>query len=176
MPWIKQNTHAANASQPAVGGSVTTAIKTLDSDGFTLGTNADVNNNTETYYYAAFKAVSSAINQGNYSGNGSDNRNISISGAFQPEFVLVQAEGGTSVQRAIWHPDSTFTADDSHSFSANDPGANHIQAINSDGFQVGTDTQVNENLINNNYIALKENAAPPSTITLRNLMTLGVGK
>lgn len=159
IPFIKFNTHGANESQPAAGAAVTDAIKTFDADGFTVGANADTNTSAAVYYYAMWKDSVNVIDQGSYSGNATDNRNIVINDAFQPDFVLVQANGGTSVQRGIWHPDSTFTADDSHTFSANDPGVNHIQAINADGFQVGTDTQVNENAITNNWVALKSTAA-----------------
>ena len=98
------------------------------------------------------------VNCGTYVGNGSDNRSITGAG-FQPDFVMVvnstAAEGATRY--------GTQTGDNSFPLRDYDPGgsnwppqANKIQAMESDGFQVGTASAVNSNGVTYYWIALKD--------------------
>lgn len=95
----KTSTMASTASRPytSVTAVITNGITALNSNGFSIGTNAYVNTNGTTYYFYAFKAGSS-IKVGTYTGNGTSTRTIDA-GA-KTEFVLIFPEDdyGSSVR------------------------------------------------------------------------------
>jgi hypothetical protein len=82
----------------------------------------------------------SRVESGSYTGNGSDNRNITGVG-FQPDAVIVKSSTAQiSVMRT-----STMAGDNSKPLSGNtNLQSDRIQALQSDGFQVGTNNQVNQ--------------------------------
>jgi len=92
-----------------------------------------------TYYYVAWNQVAGKTSVGSYVGNGVDNRSISGVG-FQPRFVIVQSanDGYDPFQRSV-----SMVGDASVSFR-NALTTNRIQALEADGFQVGTYTAVNK--------------------------------
>ncbi|MEK7572063.1 MAG: hypothetical protein AAB553_07365 [Patescibacteria group bacterium] len=130
-----------NAASTFAGG-----ITALGSDGFTIGTNATVNDSGDTYYWTAFGNAmkpdiaggSSDFLIGAYIGDGFDNRNIDRL-PMQPNFVSVKRVGATA---GNWRT-SNQSGDQSLYFSATAQAANIIQALNSDGFQRGTSAAVN---------------------------------
>ncbi len=128
--------------------NLTGAITSLDADGFSLGTNAVVNTNGTVYQWQAFtdafdpydNSGSADFAIGAYYGisNTYDNRNITRL-PFQPDMVALKRNGTSA---GIWR--STANAGDSTSFFANTAdAANNIQALNSDGFQVGANNNTN---------------------------------
>lgn len=131
-------------------------IQSLDSDGFTVGTGNSINNSSVTYYYCAIKSVSGQTAVGNYTGNATDNRSITGVG-FEPELVWVKANSGS------YQLQFTSTAHSADSTSDTAPNtanyANGIQALESDGFQVGTDARVNNNTTPYFYYAVRNAAA-----------------
>lgn len=135
---------------------VSGAITSLDADGFTLGTQQDANANLATFYYAAIK-TSAKIATGTFVGDGLDNKNITGAG-FVPTNVILK--NGTNVLGGVWKP--TDLAGDSTIFWLNSAAAaNNIQALQADGFQVGTDTRVNASGSTHTWIAFN-NAVEPS--------------
>ncbi|MFA6923160.1 MAG: T9SS type A sorting domain-containing protein [Bacteroidales bacterium] len=88
---IKTSTMASNESQDATSTSayLTDAITSFDANGFTLGTNTGVNNNTTVYYYEAFKQNTNFV-VGSYTGDGTTgSRNITVgSGAWRADFII----------------------------------------------------------------------------------------
>lgn len=114
-------------------------IQNLQSNGFQLGTSARVNTNGMSYFFTAFKKLAGVIATGTYTGNGGDSREITGIG-FQPDVVIVK--DGTTTAAAIIRT-SDFSGDSSASLGAAAPTTNQIQALSSDGFQVGTDAKVN---------------------------------
>jgi hypothetical protein len=122
-------------------------IQTLNSDGFTVGSNATVNTSGTTYRYFAFKQVSGAMDVGTYSGNATDNRNIDSSVdaglTFLPNFVFVKNSNAATAVTAVFsitenYGDRSFLPTDTAS------AVNHIQELRSaGGFQVGTTSNVN---------------------------------
>lgn len=127
-------------------------IQTLDADGFTLGTGTEVNQSANTFYYLAIEDASSSNLPGSFTGNGSDNRNIT-GFSFGPAFVLVKS---ANAQRGVWRT-SAMSGDSSAIFQQDTAlASNLIQQLNSDGFQVGTDNRVNENTTSIYYYAIKE--------------------
>jgi hypothetical protein len=94
---FKISTMAANASKSwnSTGALVTNGITAINSDGFTLGTNADVNTNGTTYYYIALDA-STSVKVGTYTGNGGAGPvNISSGFSAQGKFNLIIAASTT---------------------------------------------------------------------------------
>jgi len=74
---IKTSSMASNDSKLFYSTSTyTDRVKTLMADGFTLGTNAEVNANGGTYHYVVWKAVAGSMQTGSYEGDGTDDRNI----------------------------------------------------------------------------------------------------
>lgn len=134
--------------------TLTDAIKTFDSDGITLGANTQVNESGATYYGFAFAAVDGAIDCASYTGNSSDDRDIVVGGtAFQPKVVLERVDKDSRYPMCRWGT----SGDSSHRMWNAAPAANWIQALNSNGFQVGNDVAVNENTHKSYYLALTDN-------------------
>jgi len=125
--------------------NITTGITSLDSDGFTVGTNAAVSTSGDTYYWEAFgNAFNPFTNSGaadfaigSYTSNDIDNRNIKRI-PFQPDFVAIKRDGTSA---GAWRT-SALTGDNSSFFDATAETTDRIQAFNSDGFQIGTALQV----------------------------------
>lgn len=127
-------------------------IQAFNSDGFQVGSDNRVNGNTFTYMWFAFKEASGIVKISSYTGNGTDDRNITGVG-FDPEIV--------------WHKDNNGT--DGHFLSASAgmsvnqtkpfsgfgwPLADNIQDLITDGFQVGTD-RVNTSSSTNFYVCFR---------------------
>ena len=145
----------------------TTRVTSLDADGFSVGNSAEVNTNAIVYHYIAFNDVGGAIDVGSYSGTGGDNRNITGVG-FQPDNLMVRA-GDTATARLGNARPAALAGDNSLRFSNLGKVTNNVQALQSDGFQVGTDGAVNANSATYHYIAFKNTAGGcslPSTSTL----------
>ncbi|MEK7159644.1 MAG: hypothetical protein AAB766_04065, partial [Patescibacteria group bacterium] len=134
------------------GVNFTGGITSLDSTGFTVGTNATVNTSGDTYYWEAFgnaydpmdKAGATDFAVGAYQytlGDVIDDNNINRIG-FQPDLVVIKDNGG--YQQAVWRT-SVETTDNSYYFGATADASNLIQTFNSDGFQVGNGTPVRGN-------------------------------
>lgn len=149
--------------QPGNSGDVTSTfqnnngganmIQTLETDGFQVGTDERVNANTIAYYYVAFKDVSGYFKTSTYVGNGADDRSITGVG-FQPDDVWVQDSSGFD-DGGVWKP-STLAGDSAMVYSGSGAGANYIQALASDGFQVGTDSRTNGDTQTYGYMAWKD--------------------
>lgn len=87
--FIKTGMQAANESKQmnVTGGFATDAITSFTANGFTLGTNSNVNTNGTTYYFVAFDAGTDLV-QSTFTGNGGINQPISGL-SFRPELVIV---------------------------------------------------------------------------------------
>jgi hypothetical protein len=86
---IKISTMAATASRAftSLTTPVTNAITSLNANGFTVGTNSNVNTNGVTYYFYAFQAGNS-IKVGTYNGDGTNTR-VVASGVAKMEFNVI---------------------------------------------------------------------------------------
>lgn len=135
----------------ANGAVSTDGVRVLGTDGFTVGNGASVNASGVAYYYLALGGDDVAT--GSYTGNDTDNRNITGVG-FQPVWVGVAASGNTF---AYFKP-SSLAGDASHSYSATANQANRIQALQSDGFQVGTEAEVNTGANTYYWFAIKSSS------------------
>lgn len=121
-------------------------ITSMDANGFTVGADAKVNGASTTYHYQAF---GNAFNPetgtgatdfyiGHFMGNGLDNRSI-VRLPFQPDLIGVQRGGAYSLTMRT----SAMSGDLSGFLGPYAEAADHIQAINSNGFEVGTNSRIN---------------------------------
>ncbi len=128
------------------GGLAANHVQTLDADGFTVGNSANTNASGNTYYWAAFK-TGDELKLGTYVGDGTDNRSITGVG-FQPVWVITLGDGDDSIFRP-----SSLSGDNSYNFYSTPKISNRIQALEADGFQIGSDNDVNETGTTYHYIA-----------------------
>jgi hypothetical protein len=135
----------------------TTAVTSLNADGFSVGNAAEANTNNVAYHYVAFNDVANSIDISSYAGNNTDDRDVATVG-FQPEYVLIRAND-TATGRAANARASVLPDDNTLLFTATGVGPNRIQALQANGFQVGTSTDVNLNSVNYHYLAVRS-AAP----------------
>lgn len=128
----------ANSANPIGqnGGFHTDGVRSLDSDGFTVGTSGRVNFLGAAYYYLALGGTDCAT--GSYSGNSTDDRNITGVG-FDPIWVVI----GHSHNTHFSYLTDQSTGGNSDYFTALAETTNNIQALITDGFQVGNGTTVN---------------------------------
>ena len=141
------------------GGAVANTITGLAADGFTLGNSNQVNGAGRTYHYVAWNEIAGYMDVGSYTGNGVDNRNIPGVG-FQPEWLIVKSRSAGN-QVAVTHTEAQGASTDvSLYFTATAAANNRIQALQADGFQVGTNATVNSNTVVYSYMAWAESTTP----------------
>jgi len=133
-----------------------TGVTAFGADGFTVGNSAEVNSNGVAYHYVAFNDVANSIDIGSYAGNNTDDRNITTP-AFQPAYVLIRADDTATARPAGAKP-SSLAGDNTLGFLAAAAVSNRIQALQSNGFQLGTGTEVNANTVNYHYLAVRSSA------------------
>lgn len=124
-------------------------IKSFLADGFRLGVNAYTNKSGSSFYWFAFKASPSLCQVGTYTGDGIDSRSITGIG-FLPNWVMDKGEG---VQVGCFRP-STLAGDTTLLFRATANISDAIQALEADGFQVGTSANVNSAGVDYYYLSL----------------------
>jgi len=128
-------------------------IQSLITDGFNIGANEFVNQNTYEYHYLTLLDEAGVCAIGAYTGNGSDARAITGLG-FQPDIVIIFNDANSTdepVMRTASHAgDNTTTLTQDHGTQAN-----QIESLDADGFTVGTDGAVNTNTEGYYYIAFK---------------------
>ncbi len=140
---------AGDASYTMIGtNSINNRIQALIADGFQLGADNDVNQNTRTYYWIAFDA-GTKVKTGSYTGDNSDSRNITGLG-IAPSVVWIKRLG---VRQGPWRT-NIVAGDRSLFWGATGPAADRIQSLMVDGFQVGTDQEVNQNSQTYYYLGL----------------------
>jgi hypothetical protein len=121
-------------------------IQSFTADGFVIGDDVDVNGNGETYYWVAMKAGAN-VEHGTYTGDGNDNRNITSVG-FQPIWVITLGDG----EDDFFRPGS-YGGANSYSLDGTGGASNRIQGVLSNGFQVGSNNDVNNNGVDYYWIA-----------------------
>lgn len=130
-------------------------IASLDAGGFTIGSSAEANTNGVGYAYLAFNQVGGLMRQGSYTGNGTDNRNITGLG-FQPSYAIVKSSTTGAICDRGLHRPSSLAGGNAQYFSNVANLGNAIQALQVDGFQVGTDCRVNTNANPYYWMAFKD--------------------
>ena len=101
------------------------------------------------------------MDTGQFTGNGADSRNITGVG-FKPEYLFVRS---SATQNGVHKTASMDTADDTLFFDAQASVADRVQALQSDGFQVGSDVDVNQNATTIYYIAWGRTLGEPQVVS-----------
>ncbi len=155
--WRSSNmTGERTAKFEAEADLTTNVIQSLDADGFTLGSSADVNSSNIMHYWIAFDGSDCSSNGtfcvGSYTGNGTSQAVTSV--GFQPDLVIVKRSGASA---AVWRS-SSMGANTSNYFVATnqDTGGQMIQSLNATGFTVGNNATVNGSGNTYWYIAFKQ--------------------
>jgi hypothetical protein len=144
--WRTDKMPATNSIDCNTSTTHTTGIVSLDADGFTVGTLAQVHADGEVHHWAAFASDPIVVDfvTGSYAGDGQDNRDITSVG-LDPIFVGIQRPsyldmcGSSTAIQALG-------ADDTRSKlwgGGVGSSANFIQSLGTDKFQVGSNANVN---------------------------------
>lgn len=152
LVWVKHSTGtdsgawrtsamATNVTQyftTNVQGATGKGFESLTGTGFTVGTSTVVNTNGDTYWVAAFKEVTGAMNVGSYTGTGSATSTTGM--GFQPNFVMVK--NSATVNASAF---GLTASDGNYMSSFIDTGniATGISSLDANGFSVGTGAGVN---------------------------------
>ena len=153
FPQVRTSTMAGDMTKNMSYSGVATyagGIQSLDATGFTIGTNAAVNTNGAPFYWVALKAAPGELKVGSYVGDGVDNRSITGIG-FRPDYVMILPAGAVDpVHRSSAMPGEMTLGIDSLIYATN-----AVQALQADGFQVGTAPQANQNGATYYYVAAR---------------------
>ena len=122
---------------------LTNGIKSLDADGFTVGNHASVNGNGAPHSYIAFNTIAGAVAFGTYSGNGAQDREISV--GFRAGFVWLFGLRASNVTEMVCWRSNTMAGNRSLGFvnGADVGGAwvtHGVRGLTEDGFIVGDAT------------------------------------
>lgn len=156
----RQDTMSSDATKPMATSSAffTGGITSLDATGFSLGTNAAVNTSGTYYRWIAIgDDGSSDIVTGTYTGDGTDNRNISISTVTTINVLFICSN---AAEYAFFRT-SNMSGDNSQNWSNNQVLNNVIQSLSSGQFQVGNraaPSSVNTNAVVYHYLAWTSDA------------------
>lgn len=140
-------------------------IQTIAATSFQVGTGAAVNANTIVYHWFIFLEVTGECQVGTYTGNATDSRSITGVG-FQPIAVFIVNDSQFPTSTDVAFRTSTMSGDACGGITvAQALQADWVQALESDGFQVGLNANVNNNTIVYHWLALAQVSAPVTTVT-----------
>ena len=138
------------------GTRVTNGFTSLDTNGFTLGTNGAVNNTGTTNYYAAFNQCASQMTTGSYTGT---NATQQVSGAgFTPSFLTIRGDDTGTARDGVMR-NAALTGSETQLFSATaDNTTNMITSLSvpTSGFTVGNNAATGANGVTYDYAAFKD--------------------
>ncbi|MCK5618957.1 MAG: DUF11 domain-containing protein, partial [Candidatus Krumholzibacteria bacterium] len=141
-----------NSRQFDATGETFGQIESFLADGLRVGVMSTVNTNLTTYHYVAWP-IKTGVTYGDwYTGNQTDNRNITGLG-FQPEYMITTRAfaGYEPVQRM-----ASMAGDASSRANQDTLLTNHIQSFLADGFQLGDHFGVNGIATPHHYIAFND--------------------
>jgi len=117
-----------------------TRIKALESDGFRIGTHAEVNTAATLYFFFAFKNTAGEFKVGEYDGDGESTRSITGLG-FRPGMAWIKRREASA---GILRNSTVMPApEQSQYFTGAANALNRIKSLQSDGFQVGNANEAN---------------------------------
>jgi len=161
---FRTSAHTGDSSQGLGTNATPTTnqIQAFGSGTFQIGTNNTVNSNGGTYCWFAFGALTNVCGLLDYTGNASDNRDLSVPGftSATPAFALVKSEG---IANGVFRMPSQ-AGDSTYQVGSGASITNAIQAFSTATVQVGTGTTVNSNGTIYHGFALAEAAITDATI------------
>jgi hypothetical protein len=134
---VRTSTMSGNATKELSGATALSSnrVQALQSDGFQVGTSSTVNASGTTYYWTALKAAAGHLTLGTYTGTGA-NRSITGLG-YSPEYVMILSASANNAVQRMSAMTRTFR------FDAHTGTTTGITSLTSDGFSLGTSSQVN---------------------------------
>lgn len=138
----KSSVHAANTFSQYSSADNTSGLMSLGTSKFTVGNIGNLNTNASIYYYAAFKA-GEKLQVGTYTGNGVNDREITISAGFNASYVSTKSAIG--IQAGVRMGSETTTNGNTYLETA--VATTRIRSITPNGFTLGTGTSVNQDAI-----------------------------
>jgi hypothetical protein len=120
--------------------TLTTAITSLDVDGFSVGASTAANSNGDDYYWVAIKKVSGNISTFSYTGDGNDNRTIAHGLGQSPSVVIMLP---IQTGNTTWKPSYLSALDETIHFKSQASIADAIQSWDATNITVGTHGTVN---------------------------------
>lgn len=120
-------------------------IRDFISTGFNVGSTDNVN--AGIYNYIAFPTTAGIMAEGTYVGNGVDNRNVVAALGFEPDMVLVKNSNSatTNNRRSVLNITQNYGDNSNYAADAVANAVNMIQALQANGFQIGSGVNANEN-------------------------------
>lgn len=139
---FRSSSMGTNASQPLDGANeLTDSITTLDATGFTVSNNTRVNTSSDTYWFFAFKTTTNAFAVGTFTGDGADNKAITV--GFRPQSAWIKNSNATTPVTA-YYENTESNGDYSSAFADNINSTGIIKSLDSNGYTVGTGAAANE--------------------------------
>ena len=135
------------------GSATTSAINSLDGNGFTVGNSASSNTNGTVYHWIGFSERPGALDVGSYAGNDAASRSITGLG-FQPAVAIVRSGNAATARAGIWRTGATGGTG-SYQFAAAPNDTNSITGLGADGFTVGANTNANATGTTYSHLALE---------------------
>jgi uncharacterized repeat protein (TIGR01451 family) len=136
-------------------------IQSYFADGFEVGSDSLVNAPGIDYHYVAWREIPGVTTGSTYSGNGADNRDFTGLG-FQPQYLMVKRDGVNSTI----HKPASLSSDAALSTRLGSVLPNLIQALQLDGFQLGSGTAVNEAPADYYWMAFRDATLPEADVEL----------
>jgi hypothetical protein len=153
--YIRVTGMTANTSKLWTGETSTTALKSLDEDGFTLGIQA-VNVVGVTYHWMAWKESAGYVDVGTYTGDGSNDASKHIhTVGFQADLVWIWDAASAADTAEVVSRHSTHGANESVSYHDGTTYADCVSAFLADGFSLKGNTRVNASGHTYWYVAFK---------------------
>lgn len=152
--WFRFYENSGDSAPGGTAANTADRVQAFVTDGFQVGASSQVNENGTVYHYVAFKDITGFFDTGTYTGDGNDDRSISV--GWQPDVVWVKS--GSDFDYAILAID-TMPVGDSGEINNTALVTNNIQAFEVNGFQIGTDDSVNEDTDTFYYFALLEGSS-----------------
>jgi hypothetical protein len=158
--------------------STGTLIASFISTGFTVGATDNVS--AAIYNYIAFPTAAGIMAEGTYTGDATDNRNITTTLGFEPNMVLVKNSNSVTInnRRAVMNITQNYGDLSNYVGDAVGNEVNLIQALQSGGFQVGSGVNTNENTNTFYWFAFGGASGPPAgsgTFTMKTGTYTGTG-
>jgi hypothetical protein len=154
---VRTSTMSGNATKELSGATALSSnrVQALQSDGFQVGTSSTVNASGTTYYWTALKAAAGHLTLGTYTGTGA-NRSITGLG-YSPEYVMILSASANNAVQRMSAMTRTFR------FDAHTGTTTGITSLTSDGFSLGTSSQVNASGTTYHYAAFNQCSGEMST-------------
>jgi hypothetical protein len=142
-----------------------TGVTALAADGFSVGAHGEANNNGAVYHWIAWNATPGLMDAKSYVGNGVRGR--SISAGFGPHAAFVKSNSeGVTANRGVFKVAANASVASQY-FANVASGTNQLEALEADGFQVGSGGEVNTNAATYHWMAFRDAlCSSPGTQTL----------